>query len=325
MEVFVKNFSDFKTTALINAEDWKLPLASMENESGTVTLPRGERKDFSGDWVYIGNHLFIVDESSPDKSTVSLTVSDPANMFKRELVFPAEPKETFGEFIADVIETEFINCSDPEYRISYLRVTNTDTTEIVYPEINEAGFYSLVELIYIARKYGVVMDFAINGENLDITIRSYTSQPHNIVFSDGHSDVESETFSNVNVAKVSIYKETNTEGVYSITDYYLDTDGEIHTEPPEKRPKGDWKLEKIGKDDDAYAKAKEIFDDNIASHKIEFYSDNIYQFWDIVKFKIDGEIFLSNITSIFLSSDNKRYLYTAGDLATTLTEIVKRQ
>lgn len=324
MLAYIKDFSTFKTTYMDTPQDWDVPIASSTMEEGTVTLPSRGRKDFSHDWIYLDEHIFLIDNSEPNGGVVNLTVSDPANMFSRQLFYPDEPAATYGEFIEQAIRENFILCEDPVYAVPYLDVKATDRTPFEEPKQDDSGLYSLIDVINAAREKGIAVDFKMAVNRLSVEIYTINSQPHNVVFYDGHAKLEQESYSRATVAKITTVQATATEGEFVIEDWYLDSDGVICDTVPAKRMEGDWKYITVGKDEDPLEKASEEFKNNLGSHKIEFYSDRDYHLWDTVKFQIDGEIFESRIVAKFLSSKNSRWLYTCGDLATTLTEKVQK-
>lgn len=324
MLAYIKDFSTFKTTYMDTPQDWDVPIASSTMEEGTITLPSRGRKDFSHDWIYLDEHIFLIDNSEPNGGVVNLTVSDPANMFSRQLFYPDEPAATYGEFIRDAIVDNFINCDDPAYAVSYIDVNATDRTPFEEPKQDDSGLYSLIDVINAAREKGIAVDFKMVVNRLLVEIYTINSQPHNVVFYDGHAKLEQESYSRATVAKITTVQATASEGEFVIEDWYLDSDGVICDYVPEKRMEGDWKYVTVGKDESPLEKASEEFKNNLGSHKIEFYSDRNYHLWDTVKFQIDGEIFESRIVAKFLSSKNSRWLYTCGDLATTLTEKVQK-
>ena len=325
MIMYVKDHKTFKTTYKAFAQAWDVPVMASTHERGTIIIPLEGRKDFSRDFVYFDGNLYLVDESSPKDGTVELTVSDMANLFSRQVPYPEEPVETsYGDFIMDIMDKHFIFCEDSAYELPYIQVTSTDTTPFETPKLSDTRLFSLTDIIAEARKKGVLFRFSIVDNKLDIDISSPVTIPHNIVFDDGHSTLDTETFSRVKTAKITVLKATDTSGVYENTTYYLAKNGDISETVPEERAEGDWVYLQIGKDDDAREKASEEFKKNISSHKIEFYSDKTYYLWDTVNFVIDGELLQSAVISAYLSSSSNRYLYKCGDLATTLTEKVQK-
>lgn len=325
MLAYFKSFKTFETWGKSTPQSWDVPIFTAYNDGGNVTIPKEEKKNYSGEWIYIAGHLFLIDESNPKDDVVELKVSDPANIFSRKLMYPENPESTFGAFIANRINSEFVHCSDPAYKIDYISVINEDATPFEEPELENDGLYSLLDVIQIARELGVILDFTVSGRTLVITIHTNNGTPHNIIFNDGHSEISDETFSRTKVAKITVLQETEEEGVYSETTWYLSAAGQISSTVPVERAEGDWEYLTIGKDDDPIIKAAEKFSENISSHKIEFFSDKVFNLWDALRVNIDGSIMETKIVSIIASSDTDRLLYKCGDLATTLTEKVNKK
>lgn len=331
MLMYVKSQKDFKTSYKAFAQAWDVPVMASTHERGTIIIPLEGRKNFTGDFVCLDNHLYFIDESSPKDGNVELIVSDMSNLFSRKVIYPNNPVTTsYGDFIMDIIEDNFIFCPDSAYAIDYLEVSSMDTTPFEPPKLDDTRLFSLVDVIAAAREKGVLFTFYITKDSetkldkLALDISSPITVPHNIVFDDGHTTLDTETFSRVKTAKITVMKATDTSGVYNTTTYYLSKSGNISTTVPAERAEGDWVYLTIGKNDNAQKKASEEFKKNISSHKIEFYSDKIYYLWDTVNFVIDGELLQSSVVSIYSSSDTNRYLYKCGDLATTLTEKVQK-
>lgn len=331
MIAYVKSRKDFRTVHKAFAQGWNVSIMSSFDEHGTVIIPLGDRKDFTGDILYLDGHLFLIDESSPDDGLITLTTSDMVNMFARQIKYPTQEEleehniYSYGDFVNYIIERDFIACIDEAYRIPYIIVNNIDEVEFEEPKVDDTGVFKLTDVIATAREKGVLFQFNVDGHTLVLDISSPISVPHNVAFDDGHAVLESETFSSKKTAKITAMHATETSGVYEESIWYLSTDGTItENEEPENRADGDWIYLAVQKDDDVEEKVGEKFKENLSSHKIEFYSDRIYYLWDTLCFVIDGEILQSSVISVSLSSDNKRYLYKCGDLATTLTEKVQK-
>ena len=328
MMIFVKDRKTFATEYKAIAQDWDVPIMASTHERGNISIPLAGRKDFTGDIVYLADHLFLVEESSPKDGAVELTVSDMANLFSRQTIYPENFEgQSYGDFIEQVIMDDFINCEDSAYAISYIDVVNTDTVEFEVPKLDDTKLFSLTDIIATAREKGVVINFYILSNRLVMDISSPVTVPHNVIFDDGRTTLESETFSRVKTAKITTMQDMGTQGdehIFDTKTWYLSKSGDISEEIPDERAEGDWIYLKVTNEEDPREKASEKFKENIQSHKIEFYSDRSYYLWDTVRFTIDGELLESAVISAFLSSDNNRILYKCGDLATTLTEKVQK-
>lgn len=331
MIAYVRSRKDFRTIHKAFAQGWNVSIMSSSDEQGTVIIPLGDRKDFTGDILYLDDHLFLIDESSPEDGMITLTTSDMVNLFARQIKYPSatELEEhnifSYGDFVTYIIERDYIACADEKYEIPYIIVNNMDAVEFEEPKVDNAGIFKLTDVIATAREKGVLFQFGIDHNKLILDISSPISVPHNVKFDDGHAVLDNETFSRKKTAKISAMHATDTSGVYEESIWYLSAEGEIfQNEEPENRADGDWIYLTVQKDDDVETKVAEKFKENLSSHKIEFYSDRKYYLWDTLRFEIDGEMLESSVISVSLSSDNKRYLYKCGDLATTLTEKVQK-
>ena len=77
-------------------------------------------------------------------------------------------------------------------------------------------------------------------------------------------------------------------------------------------------------EEDPAEKAAAVFAKNIQSHKIEFLSEKEYGLYDTVLLRLAGTVFKTQIVSVVISSDDRRFSYKCGELAVTLPEKVKR-
>lgn len=335
MEAYIAKRADFHIRSKVDALSWTLPIASISEETGTMTI-RYDSNDYSGDWVYVLGHLFSIHTFAPDEAggTATITTADPASVFDRPLVWPDFPASTYGEFIRQAILNDYVNCADEAYRIPYIDVDNSDSTPLVPPELSSPPLYSLSDVIWAARGKGVLVDFEIRNKRLRVSISTANQNgSKNVFFTDGHAKIESETYTREMVSKITVYKDSTDENnqtdetppTYEITTFYLKTDNSVVDTQPNisERVTGEWEIITCNNDEDPLTIAKERFAENIDSHKVEFYSDKPYDIWDNVSLRIKDRVFTSKITMVSKTSQSERTLYKCGDLATTLTEKVK--
>lgn len=328
MNVYFKNKKTFETIEKATPQSWNVPLIASSYETGTIVIPKEKKKDYSDNFVYISDYLLLVTESTPQEGTIELKVSDPAMIFSRQIFYPQTFPGTYGELIADAITSNFINCADAEYRLPYISVLNEDTTilDIEEPESPQTTLYSLVDVINTARSKGVILDFNITGPtSMQIHIHTSSMPTHNLKFQDGKTDFVSESYSRVKVAKITARQSTDVNNVTNDTTWYLSKNGDISQTIPADRAKGDWIYLSVNKDENVETKVRNEFKKNTDGHKIEFYSDRKYGLWDNIQVTVDDELFKTHIIGIYFTSDNDRLLYKCGDLATTLTEKVKKE
>lgn len=331
MEVYIKRRSDFKTVLLGNAETWSVPVATVTGETGKVSLVEYDQKEHTDDWLYINGSVALISQAAPQNNKLQITAADASEAFDRQAVWPESAPATYGGFIQAAFQRDYINCTDSAYQMNYLTVSNSDSTPLMKPELDDTQLYTLADIISQARRAGVLVQFSIQrdktaGDRLHVDISTVSGQEHKILFNDGHAQLSSETYSRESVAKVTVLQELETEGEevsYSSTDYYLSASGEISTTVPAERAEGRWEYTTAKKDDEPLVKATEIFAGNINSHKIEFFSDKRYELFDTVLLRLNGAVFKTQIVYIGRSSSDNRYAYKCGELAVTLTDKVR--
>ena len=332
MRAYIKRRGDFKTVMRGSAESWKIPIASAESDTGQIVLGEYASAEHTGNWLYIMGRIYLISQATPSNNQFTATIADPATAFDRKAVWPSAPAGTYGSFIKAALETDYLNCTDAAYAVPYLQISNADTTPLATPELDDTKLYRLSDIISTARRAGVQIDFSIDGEKLAIDISAAAGTTHNVFFNDGRAQLETETYSADNVAKVTVLqaqekaedadKDAPTE--YTAYTYYLAADGSVSASVPSARAEGRWEYITCKDDETPEDKAKELFAKNVDSYKIEFYSTRRYQLYDTVRLRLHGGAFTTQITGITYNSGDDRYLYRCGELATTIQQKVKK-
>lgn len=332
MRAYIKRRGDFKTVMMGSAESWKIPIASAEGDTGQIVLGEYASAEHTGNWLYIMGRIYLISQATPSNNQFTATIADPATAFDRKAVWPEAPAGTYGAFIKAALETDYLNCADAAYAVPYLQISNTDTTPLATPELDDTKLYKLSDIISSARRAGVRIDFSIDGEKLAIGISTAAGATHNVFFSDGRAQLETETYSADNVAKVTVMQEQekaedadkDAPAEYTAYTYYLAADGSVSASVPSARAEGRWEYITCKADETPEDKAKELFAKNVDSYKIEFYSTRRYQLYDTVRLRLHGDVFTTQITGITYNSGDDRYLYRCGELATTIQQKVKK-
>lgn len=332
MKAYIKRSSDFKTVLMGTAESWSLPVASADGDTGQLALAEYAPAEHTGNWVYILGQIYRIAQATPSNNQFTATLADPATAFDRQAIWPDAPETTYGAFIKAALERDYLNCADAAYKVPYLQITNTDTTPLTAPELDDTKLYKLTDIITTARAAGVRIRFGIDGDKLAVDISTGTGTEHNILFTDGRAQLETESYSADTTAKVTVLqaqekaedadKDAPTE--YVAHTFYLSTDGEITETAPTDRAEGKWAYITCKADETPADKAAEVFAANANSYKIEFYSSRRYALYDRVRLRLHGAVFATRITGITLKSGDDRYLYRCGELATTIQQKVKK-
>lgn len=332
MKAYIKRSSDFKTVLMGTAESWSLPVASADGDTGQLALAEYAPAEHTGNWVYVLGQIYRIAQATPSNNQFTATLADPATAFDRQAIWPDAPETTYGAFIKAALERDYLNCADTAYKMPYLQITNTDTTPLTAPELDDTKLYKLSDIITTARAAGVRIRFGIDGDKLAVDISTGTGTEHNILFTDGRAQLETESYSADTTAKVTVLqahekaenadKDAPTE--YVAHTFYLSVSGEITETAPTDRAEGKWAYITCKADETPADKAAEVFAANANSYKIEFYSSRRYALYDRVRLRLHGAVFATRITGITLKSGDDRYLYRCGELATTIQQKVKK-
>lgn len=333
MLIYIKNRSDFAPVLKVNSEKYELPLATVGTESGSITIPEELDESLSGNWVYILDHVVLITQVSPKDGETKIATADPSAAFDRQCPWPDNPAATYGGFIAAALQADYKACADEAYALAYLSISNTDATPLTVPEPDGTKLYKLSDIIAQARRSGVRVDFTVAttakaSDTLSVEISTAAQSDSYIVFSDGKSQLSSETFSSDSTAKVTVMQEVEqadsaAEPVYISTDYYLSASGDVSTSVPASRAVGKWTHTTCKSNEDPAATAAAIFAQNINSHKIEFYSSRTFDLLSPVTMRLNKTVYNSRIIYIGKSSKDSRTLYKCGELATTLTDKIR--
>lgn len=325
MNLYIKDRSTFETVHWDTPSAWSIPISSALDDTGSATIMETDEK-FVNNFAYIAKHIYVISEEAPSKGINQLTLSDPSTIFDRSLPWPEEPTLNYGDFIADQVTSQYINCSDPDYAIGYLDIVNSDHTPFTAPELDDTGLYVLSDIIADAQERGVKIEYTIANKRLLMTISTREEVTHKVFFDEDQTELSTETYSNDITAKVTVmHKVEDTDPQeYTQTTWYLSTDGNLSETVPENRAKGKWVYATAEADEEPLSVAESIIADNVDSHKIEFYSDREYHLWDAVKLRLANTVFDSHIVAITQKHNDNRFLYRCGALATTLTEKVNK-
>lgn len=317
MVAFIKRRKDFRTYASAEVVCWDAPLASIEDDVGTIvlygsTVSRGSE----GDFLIMDRHIWLIEQVAPDQQQTTVTVCDVACAFDRLLPYSGDG-ERIGSFLAQQLTDHYKEVSDLDYRMPYLKITNLDNSEFLGPTVTNGLFNLKTYMRKVNRLRDVQVKFSVDQDNLNILIEHRQRPSHNIIFEDGTSQLISRSYSRSSIAKVTAYQ----QGVgYT---YYLDADGTVRDAEPARRAEGKWEVLALEEYEIVQDRVQDIFSQNSNSHKIEWRSEKQYQLYDTVVLRLDGGLMSSYVSYIGISSSDNRFYYKSGELATTLTERLK--
>lgn len=332
MKVFVKSFATYRTIKKATAISSSLVTDSLEMETSTVTVKgTGINRSDTGNWLIIDGSIYQISNVKPESDRTILTLVFPLDAFSRPLELTAQVGgQTVGGFVEEMLRTHWVIGDDPVYALPYLSVSNSDTTAFVAPEIDNGGCFKLQDYCRLMRKsYRTVVRFADAGSTLQCSISNAPAASRQVSFEDGRSQLQSVDYSASGTAKLTVLHDIDTgqkdsEGnnIYTRerTDWYLAEDGSVSEAVPDRRASGSWSTLHIQGDKDVEAKVRETFAKNKANHKLEFWSVLDLSVQDDCIFQVYGELLHSYISYKRKSSEDKRFYYKSGELATTATE-----
>lgn len=335
MEVFVKSFATYRTIKKATSISSSLVVDSLDPETSAVTVKGTDinRAD-TGNWLICDGSIYLISNVKPERDRTVLTLAAPLEAFSRPLELAAQTAgQTVGAFVAGLLNSQWVAGSDPAYALGYLVVSNADTTAFIPPETDNGGCFKLPDYCRLMRKTNrILVRFADAGSTLQCSIAKVPATSRQISFEDGHSRLQSVDYSASGIAKLTVLhdvetgeKDENGDKIYSRqrSDWYLAESGEISRTVPARRASGSWGTLYIQGDKDVETKVAETFAKNKANHKLEFWSDRDLAVQTDCTFMVYGELLQSYISYKRKSSEDKRFYYKSGELATTATEKLK--
>lgn len=332
MWAFVKSFATYRTVRMAAVITSALTLDSLSAENSTVTVVGTEiGQSDTGSWLVIDGGVYFIVGVKPQTDRTLLTLSSPVEAFNRPLEFFEEStKQTIGRFIAQQLTEQWIECADPAYALAYLMVSNLDTTAFVPPELDKNGCFKLSEYMRLMRRsYRTTVRFRDGGDALLCTISKPPVENRNVSFEDGKSQLQNLDYSSSGTAKLTVLCDVDTgekddDGEAIVerqrSTWYLAADGSVSQIVPVRRASGTWDTISVRKPEEVEAKVIETFAKNKTSHKLEFWSTLELDVQDDCTFFVYGESLHSYISYKRKSSEDTRYYYKSGELATTATE-----
>ena len=332
MDAFVKSFATYRTIKKATVLSSALVLDSLEADTCTVTVKGTDigRSD-AGNWLIVDGCIYQISAVKPQKDRTMLTLLPPLDAFNRPLELECQTVHpTAGAFVAEALRKNWTECEDPVYSVGYLVVSDSDTTPYTPPELDSNGCFELPAYCRLLRKsYRTTVAFRDAGATLVCTISRAPEVARQISFDDGRSQLQSVDYSKSGTAKLTVLQDVDTgmkdESGNAVlrrdrSVWYLAEDGAVSQEEPARRAPGKWATIAVKGADDVRAKVIETFAKNKANHKLEFWSTRDLSVQDDCTFVVYGDVLQSYISYKRKSSEDKRYYYKSGELATTATE-----
>lgn len=330
MIAFIKSIHDFSTIATVQVASWDLPLATVGDDTGSVVLLGESAAGREGNWLIIGERVYLISQTAANQGQTTLTLQMPVNAFDRSLYYSGAVA-SIEAFIASALTSAYKNVSDSFFAMPYLSITADSETAFTPPELSD-GMYVLSDYIKAVQPPtyadngtidvpGVICDISCSDTTLYIRLHSSEPTARKAVFDTSLFQLVTRTHDRDIISKVSV---VHTDTGNTAMNYYLKSNGAITPIVPDERVPGKWVSVPYNDSETAMATARKEFEKNRDTHKIEFYSKEKFDLLDPVTMRMGGDIETYPITCIRKSSADDRYLYTCGDMPITLTDKVKQ-
>lgn len=330
MIAFIKSIHDFSTIATVQVVSWDLPLATVGDDTGSVVLLGESAAGREGNWLIIDERVYLISQTAANQGQTTLTLQMPENAFDRSLYYSGAAA-SIEAFIASALTSAYKNVVDSFFAMPYLNITADSETAFTPPELSD-GMYVLSDYIKAVRPPtyanngtidvpGVICDMSCSDTTLYIRLHSSEPTARKAVFDTSLFQLVTRTHDRDIISKVSVI---HTDTGNTAMNYYLKPNGAVTPIAPEERVPGKWVSVPYNADEAVMATARKEFEKNRDTHKIEFYSKEKFDLLDPVAMRMGGAIETYPITCIRKSSADDRYLYTCGDMPTTLTDKVRQ-
>ena len=330
MIAFIKSIHDFSTIATVQVASWDLPLATVGDDTGSVVLLGESAAGREGNWLVIDERVYLISQTAANQGQTTLTLQMPVNAFDRSLYYSGAVA-SIEAFIVAALTGAYKNASDSFFAMPYLSITADSETAFTPPELSD-GMYVLSDYIKAVQPPtyadngtidvpGVICDISCSDTTLYIRLHSSEPAARKAVFDTSLFQLVTRTHDRDIISKVSVI---HTDTGNTAMNYYLKSNGAITPIAPNDRVPGKWVSVPYNADEAVMATARKEFEKNRDTHKIEFRSKEKFDLLDPVTMRMGGDIETYPITCIRKSSADDRYLYTCGDMPTTLTDKVRR-
>lgn len=314
MRAFIKDRKTFETKSHNLVLDYELKYSIYDTVSSVtietpVTLP-GE-----GDIIYMENGFFgVVKTVSPDFGQTVLDVNQIISLLSRDMFYTPAPFTYLEDYLAQLVQENFTQCSDAFYALPYLTAQAiTHTAAQMNPDTEENIFSVKSYAAKMRRLYNIFCEWGISRDALTLQIVRRVKETKNVDFSNPLYVVASQDFSQQTVSKITSYCEGNGQ----TQTWTLLADGSItNSTPSANRVNGEWVPLVVAKAEDVEDSVRDEFAKNEYSHKIEFQApkNRGFSLYDPLKIKLDNRIFTSYVSGVTERKSSDIVVVACGEL-----------
>lgn len=230
MRAFIKDKYTFETLIHCLVEDYDIKESIYETVS-EIRIVTPDNPLTEGNILIIQeiNFVGIISNISVEEGTTVLSCEQAVTLFNRDIFFDSANITYVEDYLADLIDTYYINESDEAFQLGYITLNvSTHTSGDALPDVDNNIFTVKSYASKIRRLYGVHCIFSFDHNHLFIDIRKIDNGIKQIDFSNPSFRLISQDFSKETVAKITTYcAETTKE-----QNWYLMDDDSITSDVP---------------------------------------------------------------------------------------------
>lgn len=269
MQAFVKDYKTFETTSINLVLDYELKYSIYDTVS-SITIPTPANLPQVGDIIYLdGNGFFgVIKNVSPDYGKTELDVNQIMTLLGRNMFYQTSTFTYLEDYLVELINDNYTNCSDSFYALPYLTATAvTHTSSQMLPDL-ENNIYSVKSYASKMRRlYNIFCTWSISRTQLTLTVAQQIKTVKNVDFSNPNYVLTEQDFSTKSVSKITTFCEENSQ----TQTWILLNDGSIvNTPQTADRVNGEWVPLVVQTAAEVSDAVKDEFAKNEYSHKIEF-------------------------------------------------------
>ena len=316
MIVFIKDKNSFITTTMVSAVDYEVH-ESIYDTVSTITIPTQKSPINEGDFLMFDGMPFvgIVTEVDIDGGKTEISVEQAIKLFSRDMFYSATSYTYMEDYLKDLIDDNYTNCTDDLYEVPFLVVNAlSHTSGSCKPDLDDNIFNIKSYTSKLRRLQDIVCEWDFNRTQLILNIYKKSFGIHNIDMSNPRYIITEQTISNQVVGKITVFCEENS----AYSNWYLKTDGTVTSTQPSDadRVQGDWATLVVNNVADITDDVRDEFAQNYYSHKISFLTDSHFEIYDRLKLRMDGKIFNSYVSGIIHKKGSKHIEVECGELQT---------
>ena len=313
MYIFIKDKKTFKTKSHQLVLDYEITRSIYDAYSSFV-ISTPENIPKSGDILYSDNGFFCVVETvSINEQKTTLEASQIITLFSRKLLHYGDTWTYLEQHLADLIDANFVNCSDAFYALPYLQVNALSQTRSgMLPDV-ENELYSIQSYAAKARRLkNIFFDWSISRTQLTLDIIKKTPVVKNIDFSNPNYILTEQDFSIKTVSKIT----AKAQDTGTSSEWYVDTGGNVVNYVPAKRVDGEWITIIVPTTAEVADAVQDEFSKNIYAHNIKFMAPkkNGFSLYDKLNIVMNGEAFTSYVSGITEKKGSELVEITCGEL-----------